>query len=849
MPARPFASVLPALLLVVPLHAAGETPRFPIVRVLDPGYSAREVHLVDLTSDGVLDVLVVNQSSSLGYGVVVTAVGRGDGSFEDGVSHAAGDASAHLAAADFDADGRLDAVVANQGEVDLSLLLGLGDGTFAPAQSIAGGAKGWDVAAGDVDGDGVVDVVAARRPIDRITVHLGQGDGSFSAGFTRLTQTDPEQLALADLDLDGDLDAVTSHILPDGLSVMLGAGNGAFLQAVPVPTQGQGVDAFVLDDLDLDGVPDACVAFPYESAIDADVQFARGLGDGTFGPFTGFETGSRPLDLAVGDVDRDGLPDVVAAQIVDSEVAVLRNLGGGAFAVADVAHPVGSASRLDLGDVDGDGVLDIVAGFSAKIVVVRGSADGTFADPLHSPLTAGSVLRELSVGDLDEDGLLDAIVFSEASPSGELLAFAGEGGGAFDATPLSSTPVGNPSVADLAVADLDADGHLDVFALGAPTFGFSTFLGAGDGTLAAQSSRSLASKPFWVTVDDLDLDGVVDAAFVSPNADVLFVSLGVGDGSFAVPLEFPSPGSPRGVAAGDLDLDGVPDLAVAQFVGGVARLFGGLGDGTFVERQALLTGLSHVEDVALGDLDGDGLPDLAALGSFQETRVALGLGDGTLGAATSVGATDAEAFEILDVTGDGRPDLVGSGNLTFDVWVTDGQGGLDLERYGSGRFGADPAVFADLDGDGDVDVLVKSDGVVEHGLLAHLQQQPSVWCGLGHALAGAHGAPSLVATGGLLGGDVLGLELSGAAPSATTWLVIGFSELSAPFKGGVLVPDPTPPALVVALATDAAGRLVLALPWPTGVPSGLEILFQDWIVDAGAPKGFAATNAVLGTTP
>ncbi len=122
-----------------------------------------------------------------------------------------------------------------------------------------------------------------------------------------------------------------------------------------------------------------------------------------------------------------------------------------------------------------------------------------------------------------------------------------------------------------------------------------------------------------------------------------------------------------------------------------------------------------------------------------------------------------------------------------------------------------------------------------------------VWEDLGNGLAGTNGVPVLAGEGSLAAGSALELTLTDAANSAAVGLFVGFTQIDAPFKGGVLVPSPD--ILVTPLMTDATGELVLASTWPAGVPSGFEIYLQDWIVDAAGPNGFAASNGLLGTTP
>jgi uncharacterized membrane protein len=124
---------------------------------------------------------------------------------------------------------------------------------------------------------------------------------------------------------------------------------------------------------------------------------------------------------------------------------------------------------------------------------------------------------------------------------------------------------------------------------------------------------------------------------------------------------------------------------------------------------------------------------------------------------------------------------------------------------------------------------------------------PSTWTNLGQGLAGISGVPELAGTGTLAPASPTVVALSNAKPNGSATLIVGLSAIDAPFKGGVLVPQPT--FLVGALPIDAAGAMNLPFPWPAGLPSGFSLFWQAWIGDAAAPKGFAASNALESTTP
>ncbi len=140
-------------------------------------------------------------------------------------------------------------------------------------------------------------------------------------------------------------------------------------------------------------------------------------------------------------------------------------------------------------------------------------------------------------------------------------------------------------------------------------------------------------------------------------------------------------------------------------------------------------------------------------------------------------------------------------------------------------------------------------GNARHGLLYAVDITPTgAWVPLGHALAGTHGEPSATGTGTPIGGESVTLALSGARENSTAHLVVATSQLNAPFKGGVLVPD-VATGLVVPLSTGPTGALQLTGDWPHGLPAGTTVSLQWWIQDAAGPFGFSASNGLSATTP
>jgi hypothetical protein len=180
---------------------------------------------------------------------------------------------------------------------------------------------------------------------------------------------------------------------------------------------------------------------------------------------------------------------------------------------------------------------------------------------------------------------------------------------------------------------------------------------------------------------------------------------------------------------------------------------------------------------------------------------------------------------------DGTKTLVGPGDI-FETWEGDVSFHVNAgQSFGFGVVSVDCSF-----GPGVLDVT----GFVF---------EPDAWVDLDQGLAGTFGTPKLHGLGPLQAGTDYTLSLVEAATFAPAWLVIGLDPLGAPFKGGVMVPDPSPPALLVLFSTGPGGRITLEGDWPAGLPAGLTLYLQYWIVDAAGPLGWAASNALSATMP
>jgi len=231
--------------------------------------------------------------------------------------------------------------------------------------------------------------------------------------------------------------------------------------------------------------------------------------------------------------------------------------------------------------------------------------------------------------------------------------------------------------------------------------------------------------PHDLAIADLDRDGKPDVAVCG------FGGLAVhGGGALDEPLVVPlGEGTHRGCRIADLDLDGAPEVVVMSWTNPSATFFLVGFDGERKPRVRRIFGAPHHGyALVLDDFDKDGLPDIAATG-LASRNVSWHFGNG-LGGVRSAGTgwtllqegkrpLPAHGLAAGDLNGDGlrdvavaepdRPRIVlfrGESNLSFHPRMA-----LDAKNAGLAR--PVDVAFADLDGDGDEDLLFAQDHPLE----------------------------------------------------------------------------------------------------------------------------------------
>jgi hypothetical protein len=206
------------------------------------GFFIQGFTLADLNRDGKPDLIVVIANMGVD-GRFLVLLNNGDGTFAAPVEYFAGIPDSNVVAADFNKDGKLDAIVGTDGN-GLAVLLGNGDGTFQPTTYITNTAcahacGSTSLAAFDFNGDGNADLVIATNSATQVL--LGKGDGSFTA--LPATGATIGLLQVADFNGDGKADLLGTQITGGASlgALMLGNGDGTFGSPLPLIPGGDGL--------------------------------------------------------------------------------------------------------------------------------------------------------------------------------------------------------------------------------------------------------------------------------------------------------------------------------------------------------------------------------------------------------------------------------------------------------------------------------------------------------------------------------------------------------------------------------------------------------------------------------
>lgn len=605
-----------------------------------------------------------------------------------------------VAAADLDRDGDLDFVVAgsSNGVALLAWYENGGSQDFVEHEIVRLEGQppirfynARTVSISDIDGDGNLDILASITLDDdtvftsNILWYQNDGNQNFTQHFVDFfIDTAPSFLAAVDIDKDGDQDLVSDG---EGIAWYENDGDNDFTRRVVDPA----ISNFDIADVDGDGDIDFI-------AKQDQVKWYENLGDSTFTTHA-FDTDLVRLEDVIA-IDIDGDADIDLLGRASFAVLLYESVGG-QFVPHEIASDI---DRFNVGDIDGDGLLDVVID---GVLGTTWYANGGLHDvELGGSLpisTTSNAVRDIAGVDIDEDGDLDIV---SASAGDDTIAWhENSGGGQFLKHTISSTSDSAQSVFPI---DLDGDGDVDVLAASALDDTVAWFENDGDEAFVEHVISQSADFAQSVYAADIDDDGDMDVLSASALDNKIAWYENDGVQGFTVHVVDTNASSAESVVAADINSDGHVDILASS--GGTDEIVWYANDGSEVfERRTVASDVDFATEVLAIDLDKDGDTDVVSASALDNT-IAWFSNDGSEQFTKHViwgEADSANSVFVIDFEGDGDLDVLSasSGRDTLTLHLNDGEQNFFTLLVSETSDFAHSVIAGDVDGDGDNDFV------------------------------------------------------------------------------------------------------------------------------------------------
>jgi hypothetical protein len=483
--------------------------------------------------------------------------------------------------------------------VDQVLVLRQQAGLWSINQVLATGDEPWFLTAIDLDGDQVLEFITADR--GELSGTLGifsqLPDGSYFLQSHAELPGRVHQIQAEDFDLDGLQELVVSYTGLSRLDIMTGE-TGSFVTH---------------HSLNTTLPPDYFQIFTLPQGDFSLVSCTESRGMMDFFHFEAetwihkdsYYVGCQPQSLAPCDLNGDGIKEIVCLGYSENILSILLgNTLPGFWGYPAAPLPANPGSSL-LADLDGNGFSDLVVSTMSPNLInlyLRQPGGELAKTPISQE--SGFFPVSLAAGDFlgDQTNELVALDLS----GGELVLMTYEG---IDGFVTHSTVPFSSSYSQLKVADIDHDGHEDIYLAQANRQQVDVLFGQGEGAFAPVLSLDLPLGAYDVAALDLNQDSNLDLV-VTDGLSRVWTLLNLDGRSFGSPVHTQAGSGARSIEVADLDGDTDQDIVVANFNSNSITVLENIGDGTLGRRIGGLSLSGQPNSIQCGDMNDDGVPDV-----------------------------------------------------------------------------------------------------------------------------------------------------------------------------------------------------------------------------------------------
>ncbi|MBI1266535.1 MAG: hypothetical protein GC193_03785 [Cryomorphaceae bacterium] len=731
--------------------------------------SPQHVRACDLDGDTDLDIVVCSAQNN----ILAWCENLGESAFGSAQTiSTAFQAINNFVNADLDGDGDQDIITASINDNTVAWFENDGQGVFGPRLIISTmGLGARTVCAADIDGDGDLDVLAGSSVDDEIAWYPNDGNGNFGAQQIISTEADfVTSIYPADLNGDGFTDIVSSSSDDNKVAWYANDGQGNFGAQQIITTEAIGARSVYVADLNGDEMPDVISA----SFGDGKVAFYLNNGVGGFGEQNVLTTAVGAATLFAADLDGDNDLDILSGSfwtdtfqwfenvinvyivssyptanshdaVLNSNIVLTLNQALSSETIDPTSILVhGSQSGYIEGtlsiagiEVTFDPLSDFKPGEEVTVTITKEfginqpyifsfrvgvsiNSPGVFMETENIVSTSDGGAYEIISTDIDGDGDLDIV--SANFFGNDIKWHSNDGTGQFTSNAIVTSTAGNAN--DVLAADLDKDGDMDLISTSQLDNKLAWYQNDGVGNFGPQIIIGTLNGAEGVFAADLNGDGELDLVSCSKTGNLIVWFENLGEGSFSTQAIISSQvNTPRDVLAADFDNDGDLDVISASSNDDKIAWYENNGFGSFGAQQVISTQENGAFRLEVADLDGDGDTDVISLAQLDGI-VSWFANDGT----GAFGPRQIIQDNTLQVKGIAVGDLNGNGYLDLILRFAQSGGGEQLlwfDNDGAGNFTEQQIEVtttysnswgvntADLDGDGDLDILSTSSNIDE----------------------------------------------------------------------------------------------------------------------------------------